>query len=120
MLPSVDVDLHTAAVYESRRGEEVNSKALSTEHVVTHQHICLQPVNQVQLAADRCVDLIVFFMNTRDIDCRQGKVSRLVLPNANAPDFQRDWHCADFLGRELFCKPVSIHKGDSAPCIRAN
>lgn len=71
----MDVDLHTAAVYENRRGEEVNSKALSIEHVVTHQHICLQPVNQVQFAADRCVDLTVFFINTKDINCCQSKVS---------------------------------------------
>lgn len=45
VLPSVDINLHTAAVYESEGGREVDNKALSTEHVITHQHICLHAFN---------------------------------------------------------------------------
>lgn len=40
VLSGVDVDLYTTTVYEGWRGEKVDSKALSAEHIVTHQHIC--------------------------------------------------------------------------------
>lgn len=73
-LLNVDVDLHITAVYESERGEKVDSKAFSAQHIITHQHICVQSVNQMQLAADGCVDFTALFVNTRDVDRYQGKV----------------------------------------------
>ncbi len=69
LLSGIDVDFHTTAVYESGRGGEVDSKALNTEHVVIHQYICFQSVNQVQLAADRFIDFTALSINIRDLDC---------------------------------------------------
>lgn len=47
VLPGVDVDLYIAAVYESGGARQIDSKALSIEHVVIYQHFCFQPVNQL-------------------------------------------------------------------------
>lgn len=74
VLLGIDVNFHTTAVYESGRGRKVDSKALGAKHVITHQYICLQSVNQVQLKADGYIDLTNSFVNTKDIDCRQQKV----------------------------------------------
>lgn len=75
VLPGIDVHFHTTAVCRTEGGGEVDSKAFSPEYVITHQHIHLQSVNQMQLAVDGYVDLIAIFVNTRDVDCCQGKVS---------------------------------------------
>lgn len=40
MLPDLDINPYTIAVYKSERGGEVDSKAFCTEHVITNQHIC--------------------------------------------------------------------------------
>lgn len=45
MLPGIEVDLHTTAMYESGESGEVDSKAFNAEHVITHQHIRFQSVN---------------------------------------------------------------------------
>lgn len=52
VLPGIDIDSYTTAVYESGGAEKVNSKALSIEHVISYQHIRFQSVNQMQLAGD--------------------------------------------------------------------
>lgn len=70
MFSGVDVDSYTTIVYEAGGAGEVNSKALSVEHVISYQHICFQFVNQVQLASNGRVDLTVFFVNTSNIDRR--------------------------------------------------
>ena len=69
------------------------------------------------LTADVCVDLTVFFVNTINGDSCQNKVIRFVFWNANVPDLEKDWHYAHFLKEELFWKPVSIDKSDSAPWV---
>ena len=68
LLPGVDVDSYTPAVYESEGAGEVDSKALSIEHIISYQHICFQSVNQVQLADNGHVNPTAFFVNTRDVD----------------------------------------------------
>lgn len=67
-LPGVDDDFYTTAMYKSGGVGEVDSKALSAEYVISHQHIRLQSVNQVQLASDGCVDLTALYVNTRDVN----------------------------------------------------
>lgn len=68
VLPGVDVDPYTIAVYESGGAGEIDSKAFSAEHVISYQHICFQSVNQVQLAGNGRVDLTAIFVKTRDVD----------------------------------------------------
>lgn len=74
MLFGVDINFHITAVYESGRDGEVNSKALSAEHVITHKHICFQSANQVQLVVHGCVVLTAFFVNTKNVNCCKNKV----------------------------------------------
>ena len=70
VLPGVNVNTYTTAVYESGGARKVDSKALSTEHVISYQHICFQSINQMQLAGDRRIDLTAVSIKTRNIDHR--------------------------------------------------
>lgn len=36
VLPGVDVNFHNRAMYESGKGRQVNSKAFSVKHMITH------------------------------------------------------------------------------------
>lgn len=75
VLSGVDINLYIAAMYKSGGAGQIDSKTLSLEHVIIYQYICFQQVNQIQLAAHACVNLMAFFINTRNVDCHSGKVS---------------------------------------------
>lgn len=45
VLPSIDVDPYTTAVYKIGEAGKVDSKVLSAEHVIFYQHIYFQSVN---------------------------------------------------------------------------
>lgn len=70
VLLGVNVDTYTTAVYESGGAREIDSKALSAKHVISHQHICFQSVNQIQLTGDERIDLTAISVKTRDVDRR--------------------------------------------------
>lgn len=87
VLSGVNINPYIIAMYKSWGDQEVDSKAFYTKHIVTHQHIYLLSVNQMQLVADGCMDFTGFLVNIRDIDHYESKQSWLVIRSTNASDF---------------------------------